>query len=208
MVSPVIVTNWMKLLKLTNVSNDFAVSLAKVNSLRCTQQIVPVFLGGIALDLTYESTVCYFARVLEEMERKGIHVSLPVDKERLDIFFNHLNHFNCNDPDVTVTSLRLLAATSISNATLREALDKFFKKGMISPMEVVLGKNAFKLVFKVLSLFPDGEVVKKVLTFWREAFSEDPGFQMLECLLNLFDEEESNCEIGVLQERAERKLFF
>ena len=209
-VSPVIVTNWMKLLKLTNVSNDFAVSLAKVDSLRCIQQIVPVFLGGIALrsDLTYESIVCYFARVLEEMERKGINVSLPVDKERLDIFFNHLNHFNCNDPEVTVTSLRLLAATSISNAALREALDKFFHKGMIPSMEVALGGNSFKLVFKVLSLFPDGEVVKKVLTFWREAFSEDPGFQMLECLLNLFDEEESNCERGVLLERAERTLDF
>lgn len=209
-VSPVIVTNWMKLLKLTNVSNDFAVSLAKVDSLRCIQQIVPVFLGGIALrnDLTYESIVCYFARVLEEMERKGINVSLPNDKERLDIFFNHLNHLNCNDPDVTVTSLRLLAAMGISNAALREALDKFFHKVMIPPMEVVLWKNSFQLVFKVLSLFPDGEVVKKVLTFWREAFSEDPGFQMLECLLNLFDEEESNCERGVLLERAERTLDF
>ena len=209
-VSPVIVTNWMKLLKLTNVSNGFAVSSAKIDSLRCTQQIVPVLLGGFVLtrDLTYDSTVCYFARVLEEMERKGINVSLPIDKERLDIFFNHLNHFNCNDPDVTVTSLRLLAATSISNEALREALDNFFHKVMVPPMEVVLGKNAFELVFKVLSLFPDGDVVKKVLTFWREAFSEDPGFQMLECLLNLFDEDESNCERGVLQERAERTLDF
>ena len=209
-VSPVIVTNWMKLLKLTNVSNGFAVSLAKINSLRCTQQIVPVFLGGFVLttDLTYDSTVCYFARVLEEMERKGINVSLPIDKERLNIFFNHLNHFNCNDPDVTVTSLRLLAATSISNKALREALDKFFYKVKVPPREVVFGKKAFELVFKVLSLFPDGEVVKKVLTFWREALSEDPGFQMLECLLNLFDEEESNCERVVLQERAERTLDF
>ena len=211
-VTPVIVTNWMKLLKSTNVNNDFAVSLAKVDSLLCTQEIVPAFCGfrGFVLrsDVTYESTVCYFARVLEEMERKGINVSLPIDKERLDIFFNHLNHFNYNDPDVTVTSLRLLAATSISNASLREALDKFFQKGMIPPTEIVHGKNAFKLVFKVLSLFPDGEVVKKVLTLWREAFSEDPAFQMLECLLNLFDEEESNCERGVLQERAERTLDF
>lgn len=209
-VSPVILTNWMKLLKLTNVSNDFAVYLAKVDRLRCTQQIVPVFLGGIVLrsELTYESIVCYFARVLEEMERKGINVNLPVDKERLDIFFNHLNHFNCNDPDVTVTSLRLLAAVGVSNAALREALDKFFHKVMVTPMAVVLGKNSFQLVFKVLSLLPDGEVVKKVLTFWREAFSEDPSFQMLECLLNLFDAEESNCERGVLQERAERTLDF
>lgn len=192
------------------MSNDFAVSLAKVDSLRCIQQIVPVFLGGIALrsDLTYESIVCYFARVLEEMERKGINVSLPNDKERLDIFFNHLNHFNCNDPDVTVTSLRLLAATSISNATLREVLDKFFHKVLVPPMEVVLGKNAFELVFKVLSLFPDGVMVKKVLTFWREVFSEDPGFRMLECLLNLFHGEEPNCERRGLQERAERTLDF
>ncbi|XP_020614430.1 uncharacterized protein LOC110052628, partial [Orbicella faveolata] len=211
-VSPVFVTNWMKLLKLTNVSNDFAVSLAKVDRLRCTERITPVpfFLVGLMLrsNLTYESTVCFFARVLEEMENEGVKVSFPNDKDRLDIFFNHLNHFNCNDRDVTVISLRLLAATSISNGVLREVLDKCFYKEMVPPIEVVVGKNALELLFKVLSLFPDGEVVKKVLTFWREAFSEDPGFQMLECLLSLFDEEASNCERAVLQERAERTLDF
>ena len=209
-VSPVFVTNWMKLLKLTNVSNDFAVSLAKVDRLRCTQQVVPFFsLAGFVLrsNLTYESTVCYFARALEEMEKEGFKVSLPKDKDRLDIFFNHLTHFNCNDRDVTVISLRLLAATSISNGVLREVLDKFFYKEM-TPVEVAVGKSAFELVFKVLSLLPDGEMVKRVLTFWRETFSEDPGFQMLECLLNLFDEKESNCERVVLQERAERTLDF
>ena len=210
LVSPVFVTNWMKLLKLTNVSNDFAVSLAQVDRLRCTKQIIPLFLGGLVLkrNLTYESTVCYFARVLEEMEEIGIKVSLPNDKERLDIFFNHLNHFNCNDRDVTVVSVRLLAATSISNGVLREVLDKLFDKEMVSPMEVVFRKSAFELVFEVLSLFPDGEMVKRVLTFWREAFSEDPGFQMLECLLRLFNEEESNCERVVVQEKAERTLHF
>ena len=209
-VSPVFVTNWMKLLKLTNVSNDFAVSLAKVDRLRCTQQVVPFFsLDGFVLgnSFTYESTVCYFARALEEMEKEGVKVSLPKDKERLDIFFSHLNHLNCNDRNVTVISLRLLAATSISNGVLREVLDKFFHKEM-APVEVAVGKSAFELVFKVLSLLPDGEMVKKVLTFWRETFSEDPGFQMLECLLNLFDEKESNCERVVLQERAERTVDF
>lgn len=212
-VSPIFVTNWMKLLKLTNVSNAFLVSSAKVDRLRCSQQVVPFFLGGFVLrsNLTYESTICYFARALGEMEKEGIKVSLPNDKERLEIFFNHLNQFNGNDRGVTVISLRLLAATSISNGVLREVLDKFFLRcffKMVPPMEFVVRENAFELVFKVLSFFPDGEVVKRVLTFWREAFSEDPGYQMLECLLNLFNEEESNCERVVSQERAERTLDF
>ena len=215
-VSPVFLTNWMELLKVTNVSNDFAVSSAKVDRLRFTQQVVPlVSLDGFVLQrkLTYESTVCYFARVLEEMHKEGLKVNLPKDKERLDIFFSHLNHFNCNDRDLTVISLRLLAATGISNGVLREVLDKFFltccfEMVHVPPIEFVVGRNAFELVFTVLSLLPDGKVVKKVLTFWRDAFSEDPGYRMLECLLNLFDEKESNCERVVLQERAERTLNF
>lgn len=115
-------------------------------------------------------------RVLEEMERKGINVSFFVDKERLDIFFNYLNYFNCNDFEVMVILFRLLVVMSISNVVLREVFDKFFYKGMILLMEVVFGGNLFKLVFKVLLLFFDGEVVKKVLMFWREVFFEDLGF--------------------------------
>lgn len=82
-------------------------------------------------------------RVFEEMERKGINVSFCVDKERLDIFFNYLNYFNCNDFDVMVILFKLLVVMSISNEILREVFDKFFYKVMILLMEVVFGKNLF-----------------------------------------------------------------
>lgn len=82
-------------------------------------------------------------RVFEEMERKGINVSFFNDKERLDIFFNYLNYFNCNDFDVMVILFKLLVVMSISNEVLREVFDKFFYKVMILLMEVVFGKNLF-----------------------------------------------------------------
>lgn len=110
-VSPVFLRNWMKLLTLRHVSSGFAFHLAKVDILSCTK----------------ESTVCYFVSVLEEMKRKGIEVIHPRDKERFDIFFNHLNHF-CDHPNVSVTSLKLLATSSISNEVLREVLDQVFYK--------------------------------------------------------------------------------
>lgn len=82
-------------------------------------------------------------RVFEEMERKGINVNFFVDKERLDIFFNYLNYFNCNDFDVIVILFRLLVVVGVSNVVLREVFDKFFYKVMVILMVVVFGKNLF-----------------------------------------------------------------
>lgn len=208
-VSPVFVTHWMKLLNLVNVSNGFAFSVAKADHLpRCTKQIVPLLsAGGIVLEanIDYPSPLCFFARVLEEMNGNGCEVNLPHDVERLEIFFNHFNYF-CSHPKVATTSLKLLAATSIRNEVLRGVLDQYFSKERVQLD--VSGVLAFELVFKVLSLFPDGEMVKKILKFWRETFSDDPSHQMLVCLLNLFDLEGSDIERVGLQERAERTLDF
>ena len=204
-VSPVFVTSWMKLLKLTNVSNGFAFSLAKVNDLRYTEQVsVPFPFGRIVLEanLTYQSTICFFVSVFEEMKKNGSEVNLPQDSERLEIFFNHLNYF-CSHPKMATTSLKLLACTSVRNEVLREVLEQYFNK------ELDFGGGvAFELVFKVLSLLPDGEIMKKVLKFWREIFADDTSFQMLVCLLSLFDLEGSESERAGLQERTERTLDF
>ena len=206
-VSPVFVTNWMKLLKLTNVSNGFAFSLAKVDHLRCTKQIVPFLLGGLILEtnLEYQSPLQFFARVLEEMNGNGSEVNLSPDLGRLEIFFNHLNFF-CSHPTVAKTSLKFLAAKNIHNEVLREVLDQYFSKKRVQ-LDIG-GKEAFELVFKVLSLLPNGEMVKKVLKFWRETFSDDPGYLMLTCVLSLFDLEGSESERIRLQERTERTLDF
>ena len=206
-VSPVFVTNWMKLLKLTNVSNGFAFSLAKADHLRCTKQIVPLLLGGIVLEtnLNYQSPLSFFVMVLEEMKENGNEINLPRDLERFEIFFNHLSFF-CSHSKMAATSLKLLAATGIRNEVLREVLDQFFSKERVQ-LDVG-GGVAFELLFKVLSLLPDGEMVNKVMKLWRETFSDDPGFQMLVCLLSLFDLEGAHSERVALQERTERTLDY
>ena len=186
-VSPVFVRNWIKLLMSTDVSCGFAVHLAKVDSLSSTEH----------------STICYFVTFFEEMKRNGIKVSLPCDKERLGIFFNHLNHF-CTHPNMTAISLKLLASTGISNEVLTDVLDQFFYKEEVA---TDFREIAFKLVFTVLSLLPGGELVKKVLQFWKEAFSADPEYQALACLLALFLEEPNNKTFR-LHEAAEKIFDF
>ena len=208
-VSPVFLSNWMKLLKLVTVTNGFAFSLAKVDSLSLsrTEQIMPFFFGGIVLqtNLTYQSTVCSFVRILEEMKKNGIEVILPRDKDRLDMFFKHLNQF-CDRPNLAARLLKLLADTGINSGVLREVLDLFFYKDRMA--SDVNREVAFELVFNALSLLPDGELVKRALKFWKDAFSEDPGYQALVCLLTLLDVDRSNGERVALQERAERTLDF
>ncbi len=208
-VSPVVLKNWMKLLKLVNVSNGFAFSLAKADtpSLSRTKKIVPSFFGGIVLQtsLTYQSTVCSVVRIFDEMKKNGIEVILPRDKDRLAIFFNHFSHF-CDRPNVAARSLELLAAASIRNEVLREVFDEFFYK---DKMATDLNREvAFDLVFKVLSLHPDGELVKRALKVWKDAFSDEPGYQTLVYLLALLVVERSKNEMVGSQERAERTLDF
>ena len=194
MVSPVFLTDWMKLLTLPNVSNGFAVALAKVDNLRCTQQLVPLVLGSVVFqtsNLTYKSTICHCLNVLEEIRRNGCEISIPFDKERLDIFFNYFNHF-CIHPNVTAASLKLLAATSVNN-NLREVLDLLFSKEGGDAFQTAI---ACDLVFKILSLLPDGGLVRRVLKFWKEAFSDNHSYQILACLLAFFSEEPNSESAG------------
>ena len=207
-VSPVLLVSLMKLLKLESVNNGLACSLAKVDSLTHsrTKEIIPSVFGRAVeqTNLTYQSTVCCFVRALEEMQKNGFQVGLPNDKERLEIFLSHLEYF-CNHPNVTAKTLQFLAVTGVSNEVLKEVLNKFFCK---DKMATDLNKpSAFELLFKVLTLLPDGGIVKKVLDLWGEVCFDDASYQMLVCLLSLFLEE-SNGERDILQERAERVLDF
>ena len=190
MVSPVFLLNWMKLLELPNVSSSFALSSVKADDPRCTE-----IFGGVLVQsrsLKYESTFLFCLNVFEEMLRNGIEINIPHDKERLEIFFDYFKYF-CSFPNFTATSLRLLAATKINNAILREVFDQFFSiDGGYAPQKA----EAFDLVFKVLSLFPNGELLKRVLNLWRETFSNIPVYQNLACLLTFFVEESNSESAG------------
>ena len=190
MVSPVFLLNWMKLLELPNVSSGFALSSVKADDPRCTE-----IFGGVLVQsrsLKYESTFLFCLNVLEEMLRNGIEINIPHDKERLEIFFDYFKYF-CSFPNFTATSLRLLAATNINNGILREVFDQFFSiDGGYAPQKA----EAFDLGFKVLSLFPNGELLKRVLNLWKETFSNTPVYQNLACLLTFFVEESNSESAG------------
>ena len=126
-VSSFLVTNWMKLLELANVSNAFACALAAVDV--SGEKIEPLGVGFQYSASTFpcQSTIFYFLGVLEEMKRKADNLRMPNDKTRMDILLNHVDHF-CIHPNVAALSLQLLAAITISNDVLREVLDGFFHK--------------------------------------------------------------------------------
>ena len=215
-VSPVLLTNWIKLLQLENVNNRFASGLAKLDALSCKE--IPFLLPyrwTIHTYYRYESVVKKLVRILEEIKSTGSDVVLPPTEERLAILLNHAEYF-CHDPKVTVALLKLLADKSVSSEVLvRAVLDQFFfeeKRKFESYQQcfdwIEIKAKAVDLVSKVLSLLPDGEVVNKLLKFWRESFSVDPDYQTLACMLSLFLEGSSNEGSCCLQERAEKTLEF
>ena len=216
-VSPVFLANWLKLLKLEHVSNSFACALAKMDPLQCTTQCVslPLFFPvqlGITFQTSnlYKSTVADFVTILQEMERSGSEIKLPSDEERLGIFFKHAIHF-CRHPNMTATSLKLLANTGISNEALLEILDQFCyeEKRPMEQLEQSLKKAlAFELAFKVLSLFPDGKLVNGVLKFWRENIRGNTNYQSLAELMSLLVAGSSGEDYSCLRERAERTFNF
>ena len=220
-VSPVFLTNWMMLLKLEHVSNGFASALAKVGAFECTKQSLPIFppslLGAIpqTIDVRYESTISDVLSILEKIKASGTEINLPSDEERLNIFFKRLNQF-CHHRSMMETSLKLLATTTISNKVLKEVLDQLCCKENQLAQPVVYSMAAdvykamaFDLVFKLLLLFPGGELVNKVLQFWKQnLMSSDADFHNLTCLMALFVEGSLNEERCVLEERAERTLSF
>ncbi|XP_022805375.1 uncharacterized protein LOC111342533 [Stylophora pistillata] len=189
MVSTVLLSNWMKLLELPNVSSGFALSLAKIDDPRCAEHFGSVLIQFRSL--TYQSIIFFWLDVLEGMLRNGIEVNIPNDRERLKIFFDYFIAF-CRSPIVTATSLKLLAATSVKNDILREVFDQFFP---IDGGDVLQKAEAFDLAFQVLSLFPNGELYKRVLRLWRETFSNTPSYPILACLL-AFIVDEANSDLA------------
>ena len=213
LVSPVFLTNWMRLLKLEHVSNGFASALAKMGKFLFTKEVLP-FLYPLPETNTVRNKLAIsdFLAILEEITASGSEVKLPSDEETLNIFFKRLNQFCLHHP-MMKTFLELLATTNISSKVLEEILDQFCKE--IQPVyhfmmfcTYIPLKVAFNLVFKVLLLFPDGVLVNKVLKFWKQTFSFDADYERLAALMELFVDESPSEDHCLLEGRAERTLKF
>ena len=67
---------------------------------------------------------------------------------------------------------------------------------------------AFNFVVKLLSLLPDGSLVKNVLKSWRETDPSNPDYINLACLMHLFLIQSSSKGSYCLQERVKRTEVF
>ena len=217
-VSPLLLTNWINLLKLENISSGFASALAKQDTLRHVKEDIQLRHPGLKPSVhsrnVYESVVCAFVEVLKEMSNGDSKFRLPDDdEERLEIFFKSMHHFRQNrTASILITSLKLLATTSIPNDVLQEILEQFLKeeKQQAQDLQQFMEDKAtaFNNLFKVLSLVPDGKIVSKVLKFWRETSSTESDYLYCGNLLALFVEESISEDRCGFQERAERTLNF
>ena len=217
-VSPLLLTNWINLLKLENISSGFASALAKQDTLRHVKEYIQLRHPGLKPSVhsrnVYESVVCAFVEVLKEMSNSDSKFRLPDDdEERLEIFFKRIHHFRQNKTkSILITSLKLLATTSIPTDVLQEILEQFIKeeKQQAQDLQQLVEDKAtaFNNLFKVLSLVPDGKIVSKVLKFWRETSSTESDYLYCRNLLALFVEEPNIEDRCGFQERAEKILNF
>ena len=223
-VTPVLLSNWVKLLKFEHVSNDFACTLAKMDDPCCTKEHQLVlhpyspfpFLQPVNV---YESKVCYFADVLENMKSSNIAVTLPLDEERLRILCGHIHHFNCDSspPSLRMTSLKLFANISVSNGVLKGILDQYFKDGP-SLQNLKINEQSlqpefpqadgFELVFEALKLYPDGRLVNRLLQFWKENVPGNQDYIALSHLIGLLLQGSKSEKQSHLAESAAKTVDF
>ena len=197
---------WIELLKCEHVSNGFACALAKKDDPQ--YMTFPYY----PIPLLHNSLVGFFGNIFGEMKRSGSEVTLPSEEERLNIFFSHrhAHHFISHSP-LAKTFLKLLANRNIGNEVLKKILDQFFFEGKRSlnrkqPWSNLYEPVAFELVFRALSLFPDGILVNKLLNVWRGIVQEDRDYEaLLHLIISLFLEG-SESEAYSLAENAEKTL--
>lgn len=223
-VTPVLLSNWVRLLKFEHVSNDFACALAKMDDPRCTKQHQLVLHPYSPVPLlqpinVYESKVCYFAEVLENLKSSNIAVTLPLDEERLRILCGHIHHFNCDSspPSLRMTSLKLFANISVSNGVLKGILDQYFKDGPSLPNLKINEQSlqpefpqadAFELVFEALKLYPDGRLVNRLLQFWKENVPGNQDYIALSHLIGLLLQGSKSEKQSHLAESAAKTVDF
>ena len=108
--------SWIKLLKITEVSNYFASCLAKDSA----AHVSPLS------HFLYQTTAQQFQTVLGEITLTGGEIHLPTDKERIGLLLKYITHFcQYQDLNVILSSLRLLTDLKIDREVLEVVFEKF-----------------------------------------------------------------------------------
>ncbi|XP_044163431.1 uncharacterized protein LOC122947890 [Acropora millepora] len=203
--NPVFLTSWVKLLKITEVSNYFASCLAKDG---------PVYFHPLSQVSCSWPTAQQFQTVLEEIKSAGGEIHLPTDRERIGLFLKHITHFcQYHDCNIILSSLKLLTSSKIDTEVLEVVFEKFLFKGKrqvsqyLYPMinQTSFEKKALDLLSDVLRLFPKGTVFK-IIQLCEKFFSSDPDYHTLCKVLTLFIDgldDENHCS---LERRTENVL--
>ncbi|XP_074629858.1 uncharacterized protein LOC141888751 [Acropora palmata] len=164
-IKPVFLISWIKLLKITEVSNYFASCLAKDDA---------VYVNPLSHD-PYQTTAQQFERVLSEIKRTGSEIHLPTDKERIGLLLKYITHFcQYQDRNVILSSLRLLTDLKIDREVLEVVFEKFLFKGKEEDYQYLrtFENKALELLSIVLPLFPKG-VAFKIIQVCEKFFSRD-----------------------------------
>ena len=203
-IKPVFLISWIKLLKITEVSNYFVSCLAKDSSL---------YFNPLS-QVPYQTTAQQFQTVLDEIKRTGGEIYLPTDQERIGLILKHITHFcQYQDCNIILSSLKLLTSSKIDMEVLEVVFEKFlFKRKLqvsqyLYPMinQTSFEKKALDLLSDVLCLYPK-ETVFKIIQFCEKFFSSYPDYNTLCKVLTLFIDgldDENHCS---LERRAENVL--
>ena len=163
--NPVFLISWIKLLKITEVSNYFASCLAKDSAAHDSP--LSRFL--------YQTTAQQFQTVLGEITLTGGEIHLPTDKERIGLLLKYIKHLcQYQDRNVILSSLRLLTDLKIDREVLEVVFEKFLFKGKKEDYHYLrtFENRALDLLSSVLPLFPK-EIVFKIIQVCEKFFSRD-----------------------------------
>ena len=164
-IKPVFLISWIKLLKITEVSNYFASCLAKDDA---------VYVNPLSHD-PYRTSAQQFERVLSDIKRTGGEIHLPTDKERIGLLLKYITLFcQYQDRNVILSSLRLLTDLKIDREVLEVVFEKFLFKGKEEDYQYLrtFENKALELFSIVLPLFPKG-VAFKIIQVCEKFFSRD-----------------------------------
>ncbi|XP_044162741.1 uncharacterized protein LOC114962859 [Acropora millepora] len=162
-IKSVFLISWIKLLKITEVSNYFAFCLAKDSA----ADVSPLS------HFLYQTTAQQFQTVLAEITLTGGEIHLPTDKERIGLLLKYITHFcQYQDLNVILSSLRLLADLKIDREVLEVVFEKFLFKGKEQDYLYLCNfeRRALDLLSNVLPLFPK-EIVFKIIQVCEKFFS-------------------------------------
>lgn len=155
------------------------------------------------------SPLCHMVNAFQKMKLSGEQVDLSHSEERLDAFFGNIKHFFENDYETTITLLKLLSSKNISDAVFAKVCKLFFNGCVEPPLSVSYKAQALDCIRQLLLVLPEGNLVVRVLSFWRENVPNDSNYAALQRLMDLFTGIRTKGSVSkevFFQERAERLL--